>query len=195
MIEWLQDKYSDRPDYKGHVLEYPVWHPQAFSCDFETVYASVWTGDRIEDVDVGAGGYSNWTYWGRVEVDATDEARQLADQWKKKVQRELAEWTQMVNDWSRATTISVGDYVERISGRKPPIGTKGRVEFIGQTAYGESVKVDGVWGGKPHTWRKILGRDYVDPLLWQRIQRAIERLDSRTIEVYAKHRYRIVSSA
>lgn len=190
MIKWT-DRYSDRPDYEGCVLACPVWHPRAYSCDFETVYASVWTGDRVEDVDVGVGGYSNWDYWGSVTIDATDEVRELAKCWRREVDRKAAEWQQAVLDWTRATTIQRGDYVERISGRKPPVGTAGRVDYIGDTAYGDSVKVNGTWGGKPHTWRKVLSREHVDPITWRRVRKATELLDERAREVYAKHPYRL----
>ena len=190
-ITWTKEKYQDRPDYTGCVLACPVYHPQAYSCDYETVYASVWTGESIKDVDIGVGGYSNWTFWGKAVVDADDHIRQLAQQWQDKVNREAEEYGQCVRDWISATTITKGDYVERISGRKPPIGTTGYVDYIGQTTYGESIKVGGRWGGKPHTWHKVLSRDHVEPVMWRRIQLAIERLDNETLKIYAKHPYHI----
>jgi len=144
-IRWNPDSAkAGQVEFEGAVLAYPVYHASAFNCDYESVYATVWDGEKTLDISVGTVSYGSSWWQGNAGVDATPEVRAFADAYLKAKKAKEYAHGQLIRDWQQATTIHRGKRVVVRRGRKVPIGTVAEVERTA-TTYGLSVLLNGKW--------------------------------------------------
>ena len=142
MIRW---KESGKDEYVGCVLEAPVYHAQAFNCDYETVYARVWDGEHVKDVSVGTVSYgSSWYQADIFGVDATPEVIAKAKAYTDEKKRKEYAHAEAIRAWKIQTGLARGNTVKVVRGRKVAKGTIAVIEGF-STTYGPSVKINGQW--------------------------------------------------
>lgn len=99
--------------------------------DDSDFYAIVWDGEKITTVDYASTRF--WTYHNTAEVDATDSVKAAARAWLRKHAARQYELSQ------RSRAASHGDTVRVTKGRKVPVGTEGKVFWIGEKRWGTRV--------------------------------------------------------
>jgi hypothetical protein len=118
--------------HEGRVLEYPVYHAQACSSDYEPVYARViLDGGVTHDVSVGTVSYAS-RWGGYATVDATDKAKAEMAAHEARRTAIFAEQDAAEKAVNRFYRIEKGATVRFVKGRKVKKGTVLPVAWSGK---------------------------------------------------------------
>lgn len=191
-ITW---KESGKTEYEGAVLAYPVYHTSAFSCDYENVFARVWTGQNVCDIDCGTVSYgSAWVKTESITIDATPGVKTAAAEYERQQFAATCAMNTAIKDMKYLTFIQPGDLVLVVKGRKVPRGTRLSVSRTGRSQFGFFVQGYATDGSPDCIY---CNEDNVQPIRDMAIKRRImdealaknAPITDETFDIYAKNIY------
>lgn len=140
--DWSTGAVTPKPDYAGAVLGTTGRSVQVMSDVWSWMtFAQVWDGTAVKDVVVASSDpYA--VYADAVTVDATPAVLAAVDAFKAAQAAAAAKAAAVAAVDAKvyaARTVAKGKDVTVVRGRKVPIGTTGRVFWLGATKYGTRV--------------------------------------------------------
>ncbi len=108
-------------------------------------YADIFDGEKVVKISVGSGYCGMTDYTAMAVKDATPEIEALAKAWREEQYRKVCQRRLAESTIKEANRVKRDDTIEVVRGRKHPIGTKGKVFWVGDTRYGKSIgfKIEG----------------------------------------------------
>ena len=147
-IMWIKGEKKGQEEYKDAVLfkgEKYLGHDRYLD------YAEVWDGKCVRTVTVGHGYCTMNEILGVTVVDASPLSIEKARNGKKAAQARAAKLEAERRAKIEAETVRKGKEVEVFKGRKVPVGTKGRVFWMGNNGWGMSVGIETKEGDRMFT--------------------------------------------
>ena len=132
-----------RETHKGLVL-FTGEHNYYDDSDF---FALVWDDAKGEPVEVGYASTRGWTYPNNATVDATPEIVEKYLAWKETMRQAYLK----MQAEKEAKTVAKYKEVKVVRGRKVPLGTLGRVFWMGNSGFGMSVGLELANGSRVFT--------------------------------------------
>jgi len=143
-----------KPTYDGAVLGTTGRDERIMSDVWAWItYAKVWDGSKVTEVAIAD---SEFGRYGEATIDASDDVKAAAVAWEaaKAAAAEKAARANAVDKTiAYAYDLAVGKDVTVVKGRKVPVGTTGRIFWLGATKFGPRVGIETANGERHFTAR------------------------------------------